>query len=76
MKYNWTHLTTLMMFTDLPTNLMCHAHSLGVGASHALACYSVGAVLCLLVIVDEVFPPPPLFNVIMASHTSPICNVN
>ena len=43
MKYNWTHLTTLMMFTDLPTNLMCHAHSLGVRISpmHWLVIVSV-----------------------------------
>ncbi len=28
--YNWTHITTLMMFADLPSDLMCYAHELGV----------------------------------------------
>ncbi len=30
MHYNWTNITTLAMFTDFNTELMCYAHSKGV----------------------------------------------
>ena len=29
-RYNWTYITTLAMFTDLPSDLMCYAHQKGV----------------------------------------------
>ena len=30
MQYNWTHITTLAMFTDFNSSLMCYAHSRNV----------------------------------------------